>query len=190
MRGMGLIPTDTVFTSRKTRTQVKGSFASLPGVFHPLSAHPLEGYEIHMGITTRHGECRNLTGLHAVSGRQSEDKYDGACTADGSVCGTYVHGILTRMVPQKRWQRRLPAVRERSCPAQISVQRKRITVRSRKVSMIFWPPLFEDHFPWRRSIRFSGRASPDAANLRQPRTVCLRTLLTRKQAGYISKDDN
>ena len=94
MRGMGLIPTETVFTSRKTRTRVKGSFASLPGVFHPLSAHPLEGYEIHMGITTRHGECRNLTGLHAVSGRQSEDKYDGACTADGSVCGTYVHGIF------------------------------------------------------------------------------------------------
>lgn len=90
MRGLGLLPMDTVFEREKTRTRVIGVFGKLDGVFAGLEDTPFEGYEIHMGQTK--GECPALGELQdEVSGGQ---KADGACA--GNVYGTYVHGIFDR----------------------------------------------------------------------------------------------
>lgn len=51
IRGIGLLPVETVFTKRKTRTQVTGTFGKLTGALAGLSGMGLEGYEIHMGST-------------------------------------------------------------------------------------------------------------------------------------------
>ena len=51
IKGMGLLPMDTVFARKKTRTRVEGSFGQLTGAFAKLSDTALEGYEIHMGET-------------------------------------------------------------------------------------------------------------------------------------------
>ena len=59
MRGLGLLPADTVFYPEKTRTRVTGT--ALAG---PFAGARLEGYEIHMGRTeVRGGEpfCREAT---------------------------------------------------------------------------------------------------------------------------------
>ena len=53
IRGMGLLPMDTVFASKKTRTRVTGQFLPMPGTFAALSGVSLEGYEIHMGESVR-----------------------------------------------------------------------------------------------------------------------------------------
>ncbi|MCI8505535.1 MAG: cobyric acid synthase [Lachnospiraceae bacterium] len=86
MRGMGLLPMDTVFEQQKTRTQTKGSFRPIDGGFSELSGVPFHGYEIHMGISSLKDGGAPLTSL-AGSG-QAEGAFS------GNVCGTYVHGIF------------------------------------------------------------------------------------------------
>lgn len=51
MKGMGLLPIDTVFEGEKTRTRVSGNFRDLGGDLAGLSGTAVEGYEIHMGTS-------------------------------------------------------------------------------------------------------------------------------------------
>ena len=92
IKGMGLLPMDTVFAEKKTRTRVSGRFLELEGELQALSGAELEGYEIHMGETVLKGEAG-----HSVS---IEDQVSGECKEDGAycknVCGTYVHGVFDR----------------------------------------------------------------------------------------------
>lgn len=94
MRGMGLLPADTVFADSKTRTQASGSIANIGGIFQDLSGTKFEGYEIHMGVTRLHAGCEPLTYLRTASGSRTETKADGAY--HDNVCGTYVHGLFDR----------------------------------------------------------------------------------------------
>ena len=52
MRGMGLLPMDTVFAEKKTRTQVTGKYLDMEGDYQPLTGVEFTGYEIHMGEST------------------------------------------------------------------------------------------------------------------------------------------
>ena len=78
VRGLGLLPVDTVFCAQKTRTRVEAQ--ALAG---PFAGARLEGYEIHMGRTQVDGEpfCR------------LEDGRAEGCAA-GNVYGTYLHGLF------------------------------------------------------------------------------------------------
>ncbi len=70
--GMGLLPVSTVFEGEKVQRQSSGAFPELFGIFALLSGLAYEGYEIHMG---RSGK------LPAV-------------ISNGSIYGSYVHGIF------------------------------------------------------------------------------------------------
>ena len=78
VRGMGLLPVETVFQQEKARTRVRAE--ALSG---PLAGARLEGYEIHMGVTQVRGApfCR------------LEDGREDGCV-QGSVWGTYLHGLF------------------------------------------------------------------------------------------------
>lgn len=92
VRGMGLLPIDTVFMEEKTRTRVTGTFLTEGTLLAGLQTQKLaaEGYEIHMGQSTRKDGARPLLTLtDAVSGTV---KQDGAYK--GNVFGSYVHGIF------------------------------------------------------------------------------------------------
>ncbi len=90
MKGLGLLPMDTVFLSSKTRTRVEGRFLEIPGAFGPLSGASLKGYEIHMGESRAKEKILPLTRIRdQISG---EEKTEGMVS--GNVCGTYVHGIF------------------------------------------------------------------------------------------------
>lgn len=92
VRGMGLIPMDTVFAKSKTRTRVTGTFGRISGDWSPLSGVELEGYEIHMGESVlKNGAVAATRIRDAVS---ETEKAEGAVS--GSVCGTYVHGVFDR----------------------------------------------------------------------------------------------
>ena len=92
MKGMGLLPMETVFAEKKTRTRVQGHFEELSGVFAPLSGAEVEGYEIHMGESILKENAGTVTRItDSVSG---EKKEEGAFS--GNVCGTYIHGIFDK----------------------------------------------------------------------------------------------
>ena len=77
VRGLGLLPTQTVFTADKRRAQVTATTAA------PFDGAALTGYEIHTGRT-------------AVNGAPFCEYNDGTpegCVKD-NVCGTYLHGLF------------------------------------------------------------------------------------------------
>ncbi len=92
MRGMGLLPMDTVFAEKKTRTQVTGRFLDLSGDYKTLSGVEFTGYEIHMGDSVRKGRAKPCTSVR--DGVTGEEKTEGTFTEN--VCGTYVHGIFDK----------------------------------------------------------------------------------------------
>lgn len=92
MRGIGLLPMDTIFSQQKTRTRVTGTFGELSGELFPLSGVEAEGYEIHMGESTRRADAPYV--LHLKDAVTGEEKKDGVYCKN--VCGTYVHGIFDR----------------------------------------------------------------------------------------------
>ncbi len=95
VKGMGLLPMDTVFAREKTRTRVTGRFLNLSGELKALNGAKIEGYEIHMGETLLKGDAKYSVAItDRVSG---EKKEDGAFC--GNVCGTYVHGVFDREEP-------------------------------------------------------------------------------------------
>ncbi len=90
MRGMGLLNTKTVFEKAKTRTQISGTAASVPGPFQRISNMPVEGYEIHMGITKNLGGCQPVIWLE-------DGRLDALANGDYTVFGSYLHGLFDQV---------------------------------------------------------------------------------------------
>ncbi len=93
VKGMGLLPMDTVFEEEKTRTRVTGTFGKVGGTLHKLSGILLEGYEIHMGVSTLKDGAQPMTDIEDLvehSGKQKDGAYA------GNVYGTYVHGVFDK----------------------------------------------------------------------------------------------
>ncbi|WP_367566069.1 cobyric acid synthase [Lacrimispora sp.] len=92
IRGMGLLPVRTVFGKDKTRTRVSGSCTGIGGIFEDLSGMDVEGYEIHMGETTR--SLPPLTYIMESQSGSHMAKMDGC--QKGNVYGTYIHGFFDK----------------------------------------------------------------------------------------------
>ena len=73
VKGMGLLPMDTVFQGEKVQQQTGGVFGTISGPLHSLSGIAYTGYEIHMGR----------------SGQQLPP-----LVSRGNVYGSYIHGIF------------------------------------------------------------------------------------------------
>lgn len=85
IRGLGLLPSLTVFEAEKTRSRVKGRLQNLTGTLKPMNGIKIEGYEIHMGRT-------EFLGKPIVS--LSDKSSDGQCAHN--VYGSYMHGIFDK----------------------------------------------------------------------------------------------
>ena len=59
IKGMGLLPMDTVFASKKTRTRVEGSFSQLTGAFAKLSDTALEDMRS-IWVRLPEGRCKAI----------------------------------------------------------------------------------------------------------------------------------
>lgn len=80
IRGMELLPVETVLLREKKRCQTAGSIGQLKGIFRPLSGCGYQGYEIHMGRTS-------YTNGQSFMETVTEG-------ADKKVYGSYVHGLF------------------------------------------------------------------------------------------------
>ena len=73
IRGIGLLPVDTVFRGEKVQRQTRGVFSGVSGLLANLNGISYAGYEIHMG--------RSEKALPPLIG-------------SGNVYGSYIHGIF------------------------------------------------------------------------------------------------
>ena len=74
-KGLSLLPVDTVFCTYKNLRQVSTDVPDLDGMYESLSHTAIKGYEIHMGESSGCGD-----GDFVIT--------------NGSVLGTYIHGIF------------------------------------------------------------------------------------------------
>ena len=89
LKGLGLLPADTVFQGEKTRTRVTGAFRAPEGIFSAMAGVPFEGYEIHMGRTE--SAAAPLAEFTTQTGERHTDGL-----SSGNVWGCYVHGIFDK----------------------------------------------------------------------------------------------
>ena len=110
LKGLGLLPAVTTFSSEKTRTQVSGRTGDWSQTILPeLSDTPYEGYEIHMGQTHILCESNKTCGSGGIEydGKDAKpicfgnielqngstcQRQQGCCC--GNVFGTYLHGVF------------------------------------------------------------------------------------------------
>jgi adenosylcobyric acid synthase len=88
--GLGLLDVETEIGRAKTVGAVSGT---------ALGA-PFDGYEIHMGRTTGPDTARPV-------GQFGDGRAEGAMSADGLVCGSYVHGLLGDARQRAAWLARI-----------------------------------------------------------------------------------
>ncbi|WP_203650536.1 cobyric acid synthase [Secundilactobacillus yichangensis] len=105
--GLNLLDTKTIFTQEKTTTQAVAK----------RNGQTLYGYEIHMGETKLGSGAKPFSTITENNG-QPTDREDGAVNADGSVWGTYLHGIFDntvwarQLLDQLRHKKGLPSLTE------------------------------------------------------------------------------
>ncbi|MBQ9068663.1 MAG: cobyric acid synthase [Eggerthellaceae bacterium] len=88
LRGMGLLPTRTVFSPEKRTIRSSGKVLDVGGPLARMSGSAVDGYEIHMGTTTLEGG----TPLLEVSDADGNTLVDGCCS--DNVYGSYLHGFF------------------------------------------------------------------------------------------------
>ncbi len=94
MPGLGLLDCETVFARQKVTTRVLAQVqADANGLFADCAMAALEGYEIHMGETSRGPAARPFT-LITCRNQLGAEVEDGAINAEGRVAGTYIHGLF------------------------------------------------------------------------------------------------
>ncbi len=87
LRGIGLLDTETVFLPQKCRARMNGRICAVDGILKSLSGQAVNGYEIHMGKTAGMNDAIPFTVLE-------NGETDGYRNAEGTVFGTYLHGIF------------------------------------------------------------------------------------------------
>ncbi len=119
-KGLSLLDVQTELLPHKTTVQVQARSLNRYGE----SACQVEGYEIHMGVTTRangvvpcfeiisHSEIfpspqHVLSSKEHLQGAREFQSRDGAISANGLVWGTYIHGVFDQPEFRRQWLNRV-----------------------------------------------------------------------------------
>ena len=87
VEGMGLLPVDTVFSSKKFTTKTKGTVLETSGKLSNTSNKNVDGYELHMG------QSMIREGSEAKPFIKVDDGRSDGCVL-GNIYGTYIHGFF------------------------------------------------------------------------------------------------
>lgn len=87
--GLGLLPAHTIFQREKRTRRVLARAIAPFGFVKLLDGAAVEGYEIHMGLTTGEGPA-----LFQVASQGEPWRAEGCVASGGLVAGTSVHGIF------------------------------------------------------------------------------------------------
>jgi adenosylcobyric acid synthase len=89
--GLGLLPVTTTFAGAKRTVRVRARVAASRGPLAAAAGREVAAYEIHVGRTETTADP-----AFTITGRDGEapPQPDGAVSADGTVTGTYLHGLF------------------------------------------------------------------------------------------------
>ena len=110
--GLGLLDGVTRFEPRKSTTQVKARVLADRGLLSGMKGQELVGYEIHMGQTDGNKDMSAFNIFETPQG--TVDYLDGTLNNEGTVLGTYMHGLFhnvsfrSSLLNSLRRQRGLP----------------------------------------------------------------------------------
>lgn len=93
VKGLGLLNMVTVFEPEKITTQVQAEILGNGKLMAGLEGQKVTGYEIHMGRSKAGNGVTPAFKIVERSTRETE-VLDGAVSEDGTVFGTYIHGIF------------------------------------------------------------------------------------------------
>jgi adenosylcobyric acid synthase len=118
--GLGLLDIDTIFESKKVTSQVKGRIATGHGLFRDMTGTEITGYEIHMGRSeSPAGRCLfNIAGAAGVYA-------DGAVNEEGTIFGTYLHGLFNSSEFTRRLLVNLADLRSIARPQHLELYREK-----------------------------------------------------------------
>jgi adenosylcobyric acid synthase len=94
IQGLNLLDIVTAFNREKTTTQVEGKVITDKGILSQAEGKEIEGYEIHMGESIENNEASPFHILQTPDGKAGYN--DGAINAEGTVLGTYIHGVFNK----------------------------------------------------------------------------------------------
>lgn len=113
-KGLGWLPLSTTFLQEKQTVRASGRVQP----DHPIRLYgeqdvadaslPINGYEIHMGVTECH-EPERVTALFEISHPGGQPFQEGWGSVDGSVWGTYLHGLFESDQFRRSWLNALRA---------------------------------------------------------------------------------
>jgi adenosylcobyric acid synthase len=92
--GLAMLPVVTELTQAKATRLATCSPATGASALFPEWQHPVQGYEIHMGVSKIVGDALPFAMLNASTGGKTDSWDDGAITVDGRIFGTYLHGLF------------------------------------------------------------------------------------------------
>lgn len=99
IEGLGLLPTETTFISKKATYQVQAQVVGRTAWLAGLSEPDLQGYEIHMGRTNHVSSWLKISTRNGVRC----EVFDGSMSADGKIWGCYLHGLFGNTALRHAW---------------------------------------------------------------------------------------
>jgi adenosylcobyric acid synthase len=141
--GMGLLDVTTRLLKKKVTLRIEAESLHL----NDRPAPSVRGYFIHMGETERGYEspCFRIQAVIGVSDHQERtvgDLMEGAVCADGTVWGTYIHGIFDRPAFRRAWLNR---VRQRRSLPSVSVEQSEGITQRLSAELDRWADHLEQH---------------------------------------------
>ena len=106
--GLGLLPVTTEFSPEKVTRRVTARVAGGSALWTTDAHAALDAYEIHMGRTCAVPGARLGVAPFAVAS-STDEVSDGACSEDGLVVGTYLHGLFENATLRRALVARLAA---------------------------------------------------------------------------------
>jgi adenosylcobyric acid synthase len=119
--GLGLLDIETTFDRVKTTTQVKAKVVADKGLFDGLNGMEVTGYEIHMGQTVSRNRLSAFKILETPQGKAGY--FDGVVSDDGTIFGSYIHGLFHNADFTRNLLSRLQQLRGLPAAAAISIDR-------------------------------------------------------------------
>ena len=131
--GFGLLDVATELLLDKKTTRV----TARPLHTDAKSECIVEGYEIHMGVTNR-GAVPACFQINTIN----EPILDGACSKDGRIWGTYIHGVFDQPTFRRHWLNR---IRRRKGLAALDVSVSRLVSQRISHALDRWADHVEKH---------------------------------------------